>query len=420
MCYINIGDNMKKIIDSIKDTKKAIEGKIKYNRIKKFSNTEVIFLVILTCVLSLLFGSMLQTKSNEPNEDETLKEFVTTYNDIVDNYYKDIDKEELLSGAVNGMLSTLDEYSTLINSETNENFYLTLEGRYKGVGIEITNDENNNIVIVGVLKNSPAEQIGLKAGDIVKKIDDMDLNNKSFNILSDYIKNNSDREEYAIVVDRNGDMLTYELKKENVIIQSVSSKVIEKNNHKIGYIYVSIFSNTTAAQFKNALSELNDKEIDSLIIDVRENTGGHLTTVVSMLSEMVSSKHIIYQVEKNEKASKFYSLGDKDISYPIVVIQNGNSASASELFAISLKENLNATVIGEKSYGKGTIQELNYLSNGDSYKYTTKKWLSPNGNWINEIGVTPDIEVKLSEEYINDPSDDNDNQLQTAINKLTE
>ena len=107
-----------------------------------------------------------------------------------------------------------------------------------------------------------------------------------------------------------------------------------------------------------------------------------------------------------------------NFEYPIAIIQNENSASASELLAISLKENLNAIIVGETSYGKGTVQELNYLSNGDSYKYTTKKWLSPKGNWIEEKGITPDYEVKLSEEFINNPIDENDNQLQTAIDEI--
>ena len=383
---------------------------------KNFSTIEVIFLVVMTCLISLYFGIKVTYKKD--NRDEIIKEIETVYNELIENYHGDFSKEDLLSGAINGMTSALDSYSTLIDSDENENFYLTLEGSYSGVGIEISADRNNNIIIIGVIENSPADKAGLEAGDIVKKIEDIDLTEKDYKFLSEYIRKNADKKEYTIVVERNNEQLTYELKKDVVTIKSVASEIIEKEQMKIGYIYISIFSNTTPSQFKKELQELREQNINALIIDVRDNSGGHLTTAVSILSELVSSEHIIYRTEKDGKKSKFYSLGNKDFEYPIVVLQNSNSASASELLTISLKENLNAKVIGEKSYGKGVIQEVNYLSNGDSYKYTTKSWLSPNGVWINEKGIVPDIEVKLSEEYYNNPTQESDNQLQTAINEL--
>lgn len=383
---------------------------------KNFSTIEVIFLVVMTCLISLYFGIKVTYKKD--NRDEIIKEIETVYNELIENYHGDFSKEDLLSGAINGMTSALDAYSTLIDSDENENFYLTLEGSYSGVGIEISADRNNNIIIIGVIENSPADKAGLEAGDIVKKIEDIDLTEKDYKFLSEYIRKNADKKEYTIVVERNNEQLTYELKKDVVTIKSVASEIIEKEQMKIGYIYISIFSNTTPSQFKKELQELREQNINALIIDVRDNSGGHLTTAVSILSELVSSEHIIYRTEKDGKKSKFYSLGNKDFEYPIVVLQNSNSASASEMLTISLKENLNAKVIGEKSYGKGVIQEVNYLSNGDSYKYTTKSWLSPNGVWINEKGIVPDIEVKLSEEYYNNPTQESDNQLQTAINEL--
>lgn len=390
--------------------------KIKKEVDKKFSTIEVIFLVVITCLVSLYFGTKITYK--ESNKDEFLSEIEKVYKEITTNYYTDVNKDDLLSGAINGMTSALDKYSTLIDSSSNENFYLTLEGSYSGVGIEISSDNDNNIFIIGVLSNSPAEKAGLKAGDIIKKIDNIDLSNKDYKYVSEYIRKNSNKTDYKIEILRDGETLNFDLKKDTVMIKSVSSKIIEKEDKKIGYIYISIFSNTTASQFKKELDNLQKNGISSLIIDVRENTGGHLTTAVGILSELLSSENVIYQIEKNSKKSKFYSLGKKNFEYPIAIIQNGDSASASEMLAISLKENLNAIIIGETSYGKGTVQELNYLSNGDTYKYTTKKWLSPKGKWIEGKGIVPDFEVKLNEEYINNPTDENDNQLQTAINEI--
>lgn len=398
----------------MKKAKKKTTSK-KFNSVKKFSTIEVIFLVVVTCLVSLYFGTKITYK--ETNNDEFISEIEKVYEEITTNYYTDVNKDDLLSGAINGMTSALDKYSTLIDS-SDENFYLTLEGSYSGIGIEISSDSDNNILIVGVLSNSPAEKAGLKAGDILKKIDDIDLSDKTYKYVSEYIRKNSNKNEYKIEISRNGEILNYSLKKDTVTIKSVSSKIIEKENKKIGYIYISIFSNTTTSQFKNELDNLKNSGITSLIIDVRENSGGHLTTAVGILSELLSSENVIYQIEKNNKKSKFYSLGKTNFEYPIAIIQNANSASASELLAISLKENLNAIIVGETSYGKGTVQELNYLSNGDSYKYTTKKWLSPKGNWIEDKGITPDYEVELSEEFINNPTDENDNQLQTAIDEL--
>ena len=383
---------------------------------KKFSTIEVIFLVVITCIVSLYFGTKITYK--ESNKDGFLSEIEKVYKEITTNYYTDINKDDLLSGAINGMTSALDKYSTLIDSSSNENFYLTLEGSYSGVGIEISSDNDNNVFIIGVLSNSPAEKAGLKSGDIIKKIDNIDLSNKDYKYVSEYIRKNSNKTDYKIEILRNGETLNFDLKKDTVMIKSVSSKIIEKEDKKIGYIYISIFSNTTVSQFKKELDNLQKNGISSLIIDVRENSGGHLTTAVGILSELLSSENVIYQIEKNSKKSKFYSLGKKNFEYPIAIIQNGDSASASEMLAISLKENLNAIIIGETSYGKGTVQELNYLSNGDTYKYTTKKWLSPKGKWIEGKGIVPDYEVKLNEEYINNPTDENDNQLQTAINEI--
>ena len=170
--------------------------------------------------------------------------------------------------------------------------------------------------------------------------------------------------------------------------------------------------------WNSALKELENANIDALIIDVRNNSGGHLTTAVSVISNFLNGKNVIYQIEKDGNRTKFYSEGKVNKKYPIVVLQNGDSASASELLASSLKESYGATIIGTKSYGKGTVQEVVDLDNGDKYKFTTKKWLTPNGNFINKVGIKPDVEVELDEKYFETPTDENDNQLQTAIDYL--
>ena len=386
---------------------------------KKFNNLEVSFLVILTCIISLLVGYLIAEKKQDKVEDKTLNEFIKTYDEIIDKYYKDIDKEELLNGAVSGMLSTLDQHSVLVDQEEDENFYLYLNGSYSGIGIEISTLDNK-IVVIGVIADSPAEKAGIQVGDIIKQIDDLDMKEATTKTVSSYIRKNTEKQEFDLVVIRNEEELQFKIKKENVVITSVASKVFERNDKKIGYIYISIFSSTTSSQFAKKLKELEQENIDALIIDVRENTGGHLSTAVSMLSMLLSQDKVMYQIEKDGKKSKYYSLGHTTYNKPVAIIQNGNSASASEMLAASLRDNLEAIIIGEKSYGKGSVQEYNYLSNGNMYKYTTKKWLTPKGKSIDEKGIKPDIEVSLDENYYQNPVLENDNQLETAIQKLLE
>lgn len=392
-----------------------IKDKFKKFNKSTFKTTEVIFLIIVTAIIGIIIGTFLN--KNNIQSDEYLGEIIDNYNYINENYYETVDKNKLISGAVEGMLSSLDdEYSELLG-EDNSSFYRNLEGSYDGIGIEIYNDENGNVVVLGVIDNSPALKAGIEKGDIIKKIDDKSFENTNIKELTNYISN-SEKKEYDVVVSRNNDEISLKVKKENVTIKSVSSKIIEKENRKIGYIYISIFSNTTPAQFKKALTDLEKENIDSLIIDVRENTGGHLTTAVSLLSNLLDKSKVIYQIEKNNKKVKYYSNGYETKNYPIVVIQNKNSASASEILSAALKESYGATIVGETSYGKGTVQELNTLSNGDKYKFTAKKWLTPSGKWINKVGIKPDINVSLDDNYYNNPNDDNDNQLQAAIDSL--
>lgn len=388
---------------------------------KNFNYKEVIFLVVLTCLVSVLMGnsiSMKKPKQEFTNQDEYLKEFENNYQYILDNYYDEVDKDAIIKGAIEGMVNALgDDYSVAISDENSNNFNIRLTGSYSGIGIEIINDSNYNIIISDVFENSPAEKAGLQVMDIITSIDDEDFTNKKTYELTNYIKD-SNKEKYTIKIKRGTEEKTFEVTRELIQIKSIYSELKEVDNKKIGYIYISVFASNTAMQFKQAIESLEEQGIDSLIIDVRYNTGGHLTSVVEMLSCLLDSSKVIYQIESKNNTTKYYSRGDKTKNYPIVVLQNKQSASASELLSAALKEEYGATIIGEVSYGKGTVQELVTLSDGTQYKFTTKKWLTPHGNWINKTGVSVDIEEVLSEAYKENPTEENDNQLQKAIEYL--
>lgn len=389
-----------------------------------FHTSEVVFLIIITCIVSIFMGITISShfvpKAVTKQENEFVSKILEHYQYIKDHYYEDVDQDTLLNGAIAGMLDALeDPYSTFIDETTSDNFNMSLNGNYSGIGIEITNNKEGNIQIVGVFPSSPAAQAGLQVNDIVTAIDGTDMLGKDKSELTKYVKEKQ-LDQFTLTVLRGEENIEVTVKKTIVEIPSVSSKVYEQNGKKIGYIYFSIFSNTTDRQFQKELKSLEEQGIDSLIIDVRENSGGHLTTAINIVSLFLDQTKVIYQIEMKNEVTKYYSKGNETKSYPIVVLQNNNSASASELLSAALKESYGATVIGETSYGKGTVQELVDGKDGIEYKFTTKKWLTPNGNWIHKKGITPDIEVKLDVNYFANPNDTTDNQLQEAIRYLSE
>ena len=237
--------------------------------------------------------------------------------------------------------------------------------------------------------------------------------------FSKYTKKKKDGK-FQVVYTHEGEEKTAKLERSIIIIQSVSSEVIERNNHKMGYIQIDIFSATTYSQFKKSVEKLEKEQVEGMVIDLRGNTGGHLTVVSDMLSLFMDKKHVLYQIEDKDKKTKYYSTGKETKDYPVVVLQNEGSASASELFTAAMKESYGAKVVGTKSYGKGTVQELNTLQDGTQYKFTTKKWLTPKGNWVHEKGIAPDVEVELDEGYRNEPTRENDNQFQRAVSTLND
>lgn len=419
-------------IDLLKTEHKKQEHHAQHKKIKRatknpFTNVEVIFLIVVTAMVSILMTYVfvsafyLKEETKQKNsEDTTLQEFIDTYQNVLDSYYEDVDEQELIDNAIKGMLSGLDDpYSTYLDKNTSSNFDATLAGTYQGVGLEVYNDQDMNIVVSRVFENSSADKAGIQAGDIIKKIDDKDLTKQKTSEFSNYTKKKKDGK-FQVVYTHEGEEKTAKLERSIIIIQSVSSEVIERNNHKMGYIQIDIFSATTYSQFKKAVEKLEKEQVEGMVIDLRGNTGGHLTVVSDMLSLFMDKKHVLYQIEDKDKKTKYYSTGKETKDYPVVVLQNEGSASASELFTAAMKESYGAKVVGTKSYGKGTVQELNTLQDGTQYKFTTKKWLTPKGNWVHKKGITPDVTIELNDSYLENPTHDNDDQFQKAFAVLEE
>lgn len=428
-------ENKKEEINEIKEHEKIEENKKEPEQKKTrksakrknpFTHSEVIFLVVITAIISIFTTYTIVRVSNTKSElgmsddEKALQEFIDTYQNILDSYYEDVDSQELIDHAIAGMLSGLDDpYSIYFDEDRSSTFDATLEGSYNGVGLEVYNDTDMNIVVSRVFEGSSAEEAGIEAGDIIKEVDGKDLTGKATTEFSDYTKEKED-DEFQVVYLHDGEEKTATLKRKVIIIQSVTSEVLEENDKKIGYIQVDIFSATTYNQFEKAVQKLENEQVEGMIIDLRDNTGGHLSVVTDMLSLFLDDSHVIYQIEDKDQTTKYYSTGKETKEYPVVILQNGNSASASELFTAAMKEEYGAKVVGTTSYGKGTVQELNTLQDGTQYKFTTKKWLTPKGNWVHEKGITPDVEVELDEGYRNEPTRENDNQFQRAVSTLND
>ena len=415
----NKEENVKNNIDNRKkkkDKKKKIG--IFSKEKESYSFDEVFSITIFSLLLGVLACFSVLTILNKGKNyfvlSKELAKFVDAYDAIVDNYYKEVDKDKLVESAINGMVSSIgDEYTSYSDKDVTDNFNEAVNGKYMGIGALIMKSEND-LVIYKIFEDSPSYRAGLKDGDIILKLDDKDTKNMSVNDIASIVKND-DNKEVKLLVKRGEENLDITIVKDMVELPVVSGKVINHNDKKIGYISLSIFSSVASEQFNKELVKLEKEGISGLVIDVRGNSGGYLTTVTDIASYFLKKGDIIYKLEVNDKVTVRKDKTKESRDYPVAVLIDKNSASASEILASSIKESYNGYVVGTNSYGKGTVQQTLVLSDGSMIKYTIEKWLTPLGNWINEEGVVPTNYVELSSEYLNNPVFENDNQLNKAL-----
>ncbi|HIT11147.1 MAG TPA: S41 family peptidase [Candidatus Onthousia faecigallinarum] len=387
-----------------------------------FNYPEMIIIMLIAILFGFLIGNIVSyTRGYSGSTDKNLDEFIATYEDIVNNYYEDVDKEKLLDAGIKGMINYLDDpYASYFEGEKSEAFNESLEGTYQGIGVEVTQQDADK-VITKVYKNTPAANAGLQENDIILKIDEEDVTSKSLEETVEIIQNKKKNTAFNMTIQRNGEEQTFSVKTTTLSLPQITSNIYEREDKKVGYIKIEIFSSNIAEQFESALKELESDGIDRLIIDVRDNPGGYLTQTTEILSLFMTKKQVLYQLATKKETEKVYGTKSKvDRNYPVAVLINEESASAAEILASAFKENLNSEIIGVTSYGKGTVQRTEDLENGDTIKYTVQKWLTPDGNWINETGVTPTQEVELNLAAGETLTDENDTQLQKAIEVICE
>lgn len=392
-----------------------------------FNLIEVIIIMVITVLFGLLIGSFITyTRIDDDNRSvscsairKDMTEFAGVYDDILNEYYGTVDKEELLKAAIKGMVEYLgDPYSGYIDVEEAEAFNEELEGEFVGIGVEITSFEGGLPTITRVYDDTPASRAELLVGDVFYKIDGNDLNGLTVTEASSFIKNKKKGTKVELVILRNNEELTFEIATDTVELESVVGFVEKRGDTNVGVITISTFAKNTFAQFKSVYEDLKKENITSLVIDVRDNNGGYLSVAKDIASLFLDKDTVIYQKDTKGEIEKFLDDNGKEIDLPVVFVTNCGTASAAEVLVAALKENLGSDVVGTTTYGKGTIQKLHSLSDGAYVKYTVQTWLTPRGNAVESTGLVPTYYVDLSEEYLTNPTIENDNQLQEAFNLL--
>ena len=343
---------------------------------------------------------------------EAIANSLKNFREVIDEYFiGDIDEQKLMDETIKGYVRGLDDpYSEYMTAEEWGKFKTNTMGNYVGIGIYMSVDKNDNIVVVAPIKGTPAEEAGLQTGDVIVYVDDENMLGVSSELVSAKIKG-EEGTKVKITVLRGEEYLDFEIERKSIKVYHVETEMLE---NKIGYISLLTFDQGCAEEFKNAYNDLKAKGAKKLIIDLRNNTGG-LVEECLQIADMILPKGSIELITVDAKGEKIYSESNKDPIFgdeKIVVLINEYSASASVILVGALMDNNKAISVGKKSYGKGVIQTVLELNDGSVLKLTISEYYTPNESKINEIGITPTHEVEMNDET------DEDEQLNKAIELL--
>lgn len=390
-----------------------------------FNLLEMLITLILVCSIVGVAIIWIEKKDAQEHKNDSLNgyesikdgrliEFIDLYTDIIENYYDNVDSDELLDIVTESMVEYLgDAYTGYMDKAESRNLQDKLEGKYEGLGIEVGTTKEEKIVVTKIFEGSPASKSDIKIGDVIKEVAGISLADKSASELSLLIKD-SLTGKISVLIERDGKEETIVIDKGTVVINSVTTEIFDN----VGYLKIDTFSNSAVNQVENALLDLESKGITSLVVDVRYNNGGYLRSAERIADLFIPKNKIIYQLKTNKKTTLYKALSATKRDYKVAVLINGMSASASEVFALAMKESYGATLVGTRSYGKGTVQQTSELSTGSLVKYTVASWLSPNGESINQKGITPDENADIGSEYIKNQTYENDGQLQAALKAI--
>ena len=360
-------------------------------------------------------GLKLGDSSREAVTSETEEKIAELKKLIDKNYLHDVDEEELQEGIYKGYISGLDDpYSVYYDEEETKSFYETTEGEYDGIGAVLSQNMDTGIItLVQIYDDSPAMKAGLQDADILYKVDKEEVTGEDLTEVVSHIKGEKGTTvDITVLRGEENEEVTVTVTRDTIQAQTVEYRMLEDN---LGYIAVSEFDSVTYDQYQQALEDLQNQGMQGLIVDLRNNPGGNLSTVCDMLDLMLPEGLIVYTEDKDGNRQEMTSDDEHQFNLPMTVLMNGNSASASEIYAGAIQDYGLGKIVGTQSYGKGVVQQIFDLKDGTCVKLTIAEYFTPNGRNINGEGITPDVEVEYEKDE-NNP--DADNQLEKAMEIL--
>lgn len=378
----------------------------------------ILALVIVLCAVFLKLFVFSGNNGTINVDNNSALEKVDVIEQLIDQYYlKDSKDSELTEGIYKGLVDGLgDPYSVYYTEEEYNSLQESVSGTYCGIGVSISQDDEGTITIIKPFEDAPGFEAGIRAGDILYAVNDEAVEGQDLSTVVAKIKGEADTI-VKITVIRDSKTMDFNVTRKDIDIPTVNYSML---SNKVGYIYISSFDTVTVQQFATALSDLTSQNMTGLVVDLRDNPGGSLTSVVDILDSLLPEGIVVYMEDKNGNREEQTSDAEHKITIPLSVIVNGNSASASEIFAGAVKDFGAGKIVGTTTFGKGVVQSILPLSDGSAVKLTISNWFTPNGTNINKIGVTPDYEVELPETATQDGvlSTQEDTQLQKAIEVL--
>lgn len=338
---------------------------------------------------------------------------------IDQEYLGEVDNAEMAEGIYAGLVYGLgDVYSRYYTADEYAQETASTDGAYEGIGVSIQKNKNGGVQIAECYEGGPGAEAGLQTGDVITAINDTDVTDMELSDVVSLIRENKDNT-IVLTVFRENEEKSREISVDvtDVELPSVFGEMLDK---KTGYIQITQFTGVTLQQYKDMFAELKDKGMERLVIDLRDNPGGLLTSVCDILREILPEGLIVYTEDKYGNREEENCDGKHQLDMPLAVLVNENSASASEIFAGAVQDHEVGTIVGTTTYGKGVVQELRQLSDGSAVKLTVSNYYTPNGNSINKVGIKPDVEVKLASELLNkdEITHEEDNQLQKALDVI--
>lgn len=338
---------------------------------------------------------------------------------IDQEYLGEVDNAEMAEGIYAGLVYGLgDVYSRYYTADEYAQETASTDGAYAGIGVSIQKNKNGGVQIAECYEGGPGAEAGLQTGDVITAINDTDVTDMELSDVVSLIRENKDNT-IVLTVFRENEEKSREISVDvtDVELPSVFGEMLDK---KTGYIQITQFTGVTLQQYKDMFAELKDKGMERLVIDLRDNPGGLLTSVCDILREILPEGLIVYTEDKYGNREEETCDGKHQMDMPLAVLVNESSASASEIFAGAVQDHEVGTIVGTTTYGKGVVQELRQLSDGSAVKLTVSNYYTPNGNSINKVGIKPDVEVKLASELLNkdEITHEEDNQLQKALDVI--